>query len=100
MIQDIKTLLGASSSNFTDEQIKLCIRQAKAEIKDYCKVDTLNDSLILICEQMVIEKLNKLGREGASSESFGGVSTNFINGYSASIINALNANKPKKLVVL
>lgn len=70
---------------------------AKGEVESYCKrkIDT---ELELIVEQIAIIKLNRLGTEGLSAESFSGVSQNYIDGYPAEIQDALKRKRKIKVM--
>ena len=97
MIEEIKSLLGDSATNFTDTQISLCLKMAIAEIEDYCnrEVDT---SLELVAEKIAIIKLNRLSTEGLASQSHSGVSETYINGYPAEIMSVLNRKRKVKII--
>jgi len=47
---------------------------------------------------MVLVKWNRLGAEGLGSESFSGVSNNYIDGYPANITAALNNYRKMKIL--
>lgn len=70
---------------------------AKGEVESYCKrkIDT---ELELIVEQIAIIKLNRLGTEGLSAESFSGVSQNYIDGYPAEIQDTLKRKRKIKVM--
>ena len=97
MIDEVKIMLGNRASNYTDAQIGLCLKMAKGEVESYCKrkIDT---ELELIVEQIAIIKLNRLGTEGLSAESFSGVSQNYIDGYPAEIQDALKRKRKIKVM--
>jgi hypothetical protein len=94
MLEEIKLLLGDAAENYSDEQIGLCLKQALAEIEAYCGVD-LDYELQVIAVKMAIIKLYRLNTEGLSSQSFTGVSENFINGYPAEIVMVMNVKRKK-----
>lgn len=97
MIDEIKIMLGDSASNYTDAQIALCIKMAKAEVESYCK-RAIDTELELIVEQIAKIKLNRLGTEGIAGESFSGVSQNYIDGYPAEIQNVLKRKRKIKVM--
>lgn len=94
MLEEIKLLLGDAVDNYTDDQIGLCLKQALAEIEAYCQVD-LDYELEVIAEKMTIIKLYRMHTEGLSSQSFTGVSENFINGYPSEVVMVLNAKRKR-----
>ena len=97
MVDEIKLLLGDASKNYTDSQIELCAKMALAEVEAYCnrKADS---ELELIAERIAIIKLHRLDTEGLSSQSYSGVSENYIDGYPADIMNVLNRKRKIKVV--
>ena len=97
MIEEIKILLGDSANNFTDAQISLCLRMSVAEIEAYCRRD-LDAELEMIAERITVIKLNRLSTEGLASQSFSGVSENYLDGYPADIAAALSRKRKIKVV--
>ncbi len=97
MIEEIKLLLGDAASNYSDDLIGLCAKQALAEVESYCnrKIDY---ELELIAQKIAIIKLNRQNTEGLSSQSYSGVSESYINGYPADILAALNRKRKIKVV--
>jgi hypothetical protein len=97
MIEDIKILLGDAADNFNDSLINLCIRQATAEVESYCNRE-LDTELEMCVERIVILKLNRITTEGLDSQSYSGVSENYINGYPADLLAILNRKRKIKVV--
>lgn len=97
MIEEIKVLLGEASSNYTDAQIGLCLKMALAEVESYCNRQ-IDYELEIIAERIAIIKLNRLNTEGLLSQAYSGVSENYIDGYPADIINALNRKRKIKVI--
>lgn len=95
MLEDIKTLLGDAAAAFTDAQINLCIKLAKAEVEAYCN-RTLDTELEIITTEIAKIKLNRLNTEGLASQNFSGISENYIDGYPQEIIAALNRKRKIK----
>lgn len=97
MIEDIKTLLGDSASNYSDALINLTYKQTKAEIEDYCKrpLDIVLDG---VAQRITVIKLHRTNSEGISSQSYSGVSESFIDGYPADIQAILNGKRKLKLL--
>ena len=97
MIEEIKILLGDAASNYTDAQISLCYKMALAEVEDYCNREA-DASLEIIAQRIAIIKLNRLNTEGLQSQSFSGVSENYLNDYPADIKAVLNRKRRAKVI--
>lgn len=97
MIETIKTLLGDAAANFSDAQIEACLLMAQQEAETYCR-RKLDSELEMIAQKMAIYRLMRMNTEGLASQSFSGVSENYIDGYSADIMAALN--RKRKVMVL
>lgn len=97
MIEEIKLLLGDAASNYSDELIALCLRQASAEVEAYCNRQ-LDTELEMIVERIAVIRLQRMNTEGLSSQSFSGVSESYINGYPADILAVLNRKRKVKFL--
>lgn len=97
MLEDIKTMLGAAASNYTDAQIELSIKQATAEIKAYCNRD-IDEELETIVERVAVIKLNRMNSEGLASQSYSGISESYVDGYPQDIMAVLNSKRKLKVV--
>ena len=97
MIEEIKVLLGDAAANFTDAQISLCLKRAMAEIEAYCN-RALDAELEILAQEIAIIKLNRLNTEGLVSQSFSGVSENYLDGYPAHIQATLNRKRKIKVI--
>jgi hypothetical protein len=97
MLEEIQTMLGDAASNYTNAQINLCIKHAKAEVKSYCNRE-LDEELELCAQKIAIVKLNRLNSEGLASQSYSGVSETYIDGYPADIMAVLNRKRKIKVV--
>lgn len=97
MIEEIKILLGDASGNFTDAQIELCAKLALAEVEAYCR-RVADFELEAVAERIAIIKLNRLHTEGLASQSYSGVSENYIDGYPADILAVLNRKRKVKFL--
>lgn len=97
MIEEIKLMLGDAASNYTDAQIGLALKLALAEVEAFCKREA--DSVLELCaERIAIIKLNRMNSEGLASQSFSGVSENYIDGYPADIQAILKGKRKVKVV--
>lgn len=97
MIEEIKILLGDAAGNYTDAQIALAYKMARAEIEEYCGRE-LDTTLEFIAEQIAVIKLNRTNTEGLASQSLSGVSESYINGYPAEIQQVLNRKRKIKVI--
>jgi hypothetical protein len=97
MIEEIRLLLGDAASNYSDAQIKLCLKMALAEVEAYCG-RSADLELELIAQKIAIIKLNRLNTEGLASQAYSGVSENYIDGYPAEILAVLNRKRKIKVM--
>lgn len=97
MIEEIKLLLGDAASNFSDALIGLCAKQALAEVEAYCKREA-DYEMEMAAEQIAIIKLLRMNTQGLSSQSFSGVSENYIDGYPAEILAVLDRKRKIKVL--
>lgn len=97
MIEEIKLLLGEAAGNFSDALIGLCAKQALAEVEGYCG-RSADYELEMVAQRIAILKLNRINTEGLSSQSFSGVSENYIDGYPADILAVLNRKRKIKIL--
>lgn len=97
MIDEIKILLGDAASNYSDALIGLCAKQALAEVEAYCN-RTVDLELEMAAERIAIIKLNRIGTDGLTSQSFSGVSESYIDGYPADILAVLNRKRKIKVI--
>lgn len=97
MVDNIKLLLGAAAANFTDAQITLALEMAKVEIEAYCN-RVMDLELGMIAQRIATIKLMRMNTEGLQSQSFSGVSENYVDGYPADIMAVLNRKRKVKLL--
>lgn len=97
MIEDVKVMLGPAASNYTDAQIGLCVKTALAEVEGYCKreIDFELEAAVL---EIAIIKLIRLNTQGLASQSFSGVSENYIDGYPAHIRSLLERKRKIRVI--
>lgn len=97
MIEELKTLLGESASNYTDAQIALALKLALAEVEAYCKRQV--DSVLEVCAmRMAVVKLNRTNTEGLAAQGFSGVNESYIDGYPEDIQMILRGKRKIKVV--
>ena len=97
LVEEIKLMLGDAAANYSDALINLCLKQALLEVEEYCG-RSLDASLELAAEKIAIIKLNRMNTEGLNSQSYSGVSEDYIDGYPADILAILN--KKRKIKVM
>lgn len=97
MIDEIKILLGDAADNYTDAQIALALKMALAEIEMYCECEA-DAVLELVAEKIAVIKLNRMNTEGLASQSYSGVSENYLDGYPADIQAVLNRRRKIKVM--
>lgn len=97
MKDEIKLLLGETASNYSDQLIILCAKQAIAEVEAYCN-RTIDAELEMVAIRIAVIKLNRLHTEGLASQSASGVSETYTDGYPADITAILNRKRKIKLL--
>lgn len=97
MLENIKILLGDAAANYTDAQIRLCYEMALGEVEAYCNRSADNE-LEMIAQRIATIKLMRMNTEGLQSQSYSGVSENYIDGYPADILAVLNRKRKVKLL--
>lgn len=97
MLEKIKLLLGFTDDN-QDELLMTLISLCKEEAYVYCNLPEYQDKLDYIVIQMVIERYNRMGSEGAESQSTDGISTSYTNFYSDKVVKLLNKNRKVKMI--
>lgn len=97
MLEEIKLQLGDSASNYSDALISLIYKQTLAEIEDYCKRD-IDTVLEYTAQRITVIKLNRMGTEGTSGQSYSGMSESYLDGYPSDIQNILIRKRKMKLI--
>lgn len=97
MLEKIKLLLGFTDDS-QDELLMTLISLCKEEAYVYCNLPEYQDKLDYIVIQMVIERYNRIGSEGAESQSTDGISTSYTNFYSDKVVKLLNKNRKVKMI--
>ena len=92
MLENIKILLGDAAANYTDAQIRLYYEMALGEVEAYCNRSADNE-LEMIAQRIATIKLMRMNTEGLQSQSYSGVSENYIDGYPADIVVVLNRKR-------
>lgn len=76
------------------------LEDAEAEILDYCKRDTLLPRMLGLQRELAIVYYNRLGSEGESSRSEGGVSVSYSTDIPENLKRRLNSYRRLKAVRL
>ena len=97
MLEKIKLLLNCFDDN-QDELIATLISLCKEEAYIYCNLPEYDSKLDFIVIQMVIEKYNRIGSEGTTSQKSSGVSANYNSFYSDKIVRLLNKFRKVKTI--
>lgn len=98
MLQTIKLLINKINDDNEDELIATLISLSKDEAYHYCNLAEYDSALDYIVVQMVIERYNRIGSEGALSQSTSGVSTDYTNFYSDKVVRLLNKHRKVRTV--
>ena len=99
MLNKIKLLVGVSPTDEgQNELFEVLIEMAQQEAVEYCHLEEYNEKLNPTIIKMVIEKYNRLGSEGITSQNYSGVSESFAEGYSKDIIASLNRNRKLRMM--
>lgn len=98
MLDTIKLLLNMSNDDSIDELLLTLISLCKEEAYIYCNLDEYKSNLDYIVVQMVIERFNRIGSEGATAQSSSGVSTTYDSFYSEKVRRLLNKHRKVKTI--
>ena len=98
MLDKIKLLLNKANDDSVDELLATLIALCKEEAYIYCNLDEYNEKLDFIVIQMVLDRYNRIGSEGAVSQSSSGVSMNYDSFYSDKVVRLLNKMRKVKCV--
>lgn len=97
MLDKIKILLGLTNDD-KDELLSVLIALCKDEAIDFCNLKEYSNKLDSAIITMVIERYNKMGSEGLTSDSTSGINANYIDGYSEIVLSKLRKNRKVKCV--
>lgn len=98
MLERIKLLLNKVDDDSVDELLNTLIAICKDEAYIYCNLTSYDSKLDFIVVSMVIEKYNRIGSEGATSQSASGVSSSYDSFYSDKVVRLLNKYRKVKMV--
>lgn len=97
MLERIKLLLNITD-DATDDLLNTLIAMCKEEAYIYCNLPAYDKKLDVVVVSMVIEKYNRIGSEGTTSQSSSGISASYDSFYSDKIVRLLNKFRKVKMV--
>ena len=97
MLDKIKLLLSMNDDT-ADDLLNTLISMGKEEAYIYCNLPEYSQKLDNIVVCMVIEKYNRIGSEGATSQSASGISATYDSFYSEKIVKMLNKHRRVRCV--
>jgi hypothetical protein len=98
MLNTIKLLLNKADDDSADELLLTLITLCKNEAYNYCNLSKYNEALDYIVIQMVIEKYNRMGSEGATAQTSSGIAFTYDSFYSDKVRLMLNKHRKVKMV--
>lgn len=98
MLDKIKLLLNKADDDSVDELLQTLIALCKEEAYTYCNLEDYDEKLDYIVIQMVIERYNRIGSEGTTSQSTSGISTTYDSFYSDKVTKMLNKHRRVKML--
>ena len=97
MLDKIKLLL-SMNDDAADDLLNTLISMCKEEAYIYCNLPEYSQKLDNIVVCMVIEKYNRIGSEGSTSQSASGISATYDSFYSEKIVKMLNKHRRVRCV--
>lgn len=97
MLDKLKLLLNIPD-DAQDELLQVLISLCKNEAYTYCNLSEYNTKLDGAVIEMVIERYNRIGSEGATQQSSSGVSMTYDSFYSDKVRWMLNKNRKVKMI--
>jgi hypothetical protein len=97
MLDKIKILLNIQD-DAQDELLSTLMGLCREEAYVYCNLPAYNEKLDFVVIQMVIERYNRIGSEGTTSQSSSGVSADYDSFYSDKVVRLLNKYRKVKTV--
>ena len=97
MLDKIKLLLNITD-DAADDLLNTLIAICKEEAYIYCNLPEYNEKLDSMVVFMVIEKYNRIGSEGTTSQSVSGISATYESFYSEKIVKMLNKHRRVRCV--
>ena len=98
MLEKLKLLLNKENDDNIDDLLITLIALCKEEAYIYCNLEEYDAALDYIVIQMVIERYNRIGSEGTTSQASSGASANYDSFYSQKVERMLNKHRKVKCV--
>lgn len=95
MLEKIMILIGADAD---EAVVAALIDICKMDAVTYCNLAEYDEALDLIVVQMVVERYNRLNKEGLKTETSSTITNSFIDGYSKQIYSALRKHRKIRVV--
>ena len=96
MLEKIKLLL--SLTDEADELLQTLISLCKTEAYTYCNLEAYDSALDYIVIQMVVERFNRVGSEGAKEQKSSGVKMTYDSFYSDKVRRFLHKHRKVKMI--
>ena len=97
MLDKIKILLNIQD-DAQDELLSTLMGLCREEAYVYCNLPAYDEKLDFVVIQMVIERYNRIGSEGTTSQSSSGVSADYDSFYNDKVVRLLNKYRKVKTV--
>ena len=97
MLEKIQLLLNLQN-DLQDELLVTLISLCKEEAYNYCSLPEYDSKLDFIVIQMVIERYNRMGSEGTTSQNASGVSATYSDFYSDKVVKMLQKHRKVRMV--
>ncbi len=100
MLEQIKLLLNkpTTEDEELDKLLKTLITLCEDEATHYCNLSDYDDALDYIVVEMVIERYNRMGSEGATAQTTSGMSTTYDSFYSQKVVRLLNKHRRVRML--
>lgn len=98
MLEKIKLLLNKADDDSADELLQTLIALCKEEAYTYCNLLEYDEKLNYIVIQMVIERYNRIGSEGATAQTSSGVAFSYDSFYSEKVRIMLNKHRKVRMI--
>lgn len=98
MLEKIKLLLNKAEDENFDDLLVTLIGLCKDEAIVYCNREVYDEAMDFVVIQMVIERFNRIGSEGAISQSASGAGATYDSFYSDKVVRLLNKFRKVRMV--
>jgi hypothetical protein len=98
MLGKVKLLLNKLEDDSLDDLLATLMGLCKDEAVAYCNRTVYDPAMDFVVIQMVIERYNRIGSEGATAQSASGASANYDSFYSEKVVQMLNKFRKVRMV--